>query len=555
MKVSTEPYQEALTKRIAQTSTVIVFQCSDRMRLEPFIRFAAERFRFRDPENPLAQLEPKIYVYLIWRGLHRAVVESESIKYELVTSSAQSLIAPQTRHIRDLMQAVQFIDDLMTREKNVVFVIYGLNRRYDFLIDFVRCVIFTGEYYLNKHTVVIFTEDPLSVLDEDTLRYVVLIKIKPSTEDERLEMIKEIAEMYKIRLNRSDLNMLVEMTKGLTLHELESVLLESIYRHKTINIDVVSSYKMDIVRRSGLVDIEYPEHGFEAVGGYKIVKEFIRNNVIAVLRDPERAQRLGLRPPRGILFFGIQGTGKTVFARAIARELSIPFLRLRTERILSELYGRTERNLAKVLELAEEVAPAILFIDEIDRFGRRTTVDTDSGTTRRTFSILLEWLGDERRRTIVIGTTNMPEALDEAFIRVGRFDYIIPFLLPDEEARHEILKVHTQVKRRVPLAEDVDLREIARATRLFTGAELEELVLRACRYALVERSNVVTMRHFKLALSTFRIDQGTREKQVMHYMSLAERYCNDAQFLQQLKEELTKERELSRAELLRQELS
>jgi len=189
--------------------------------------------------------------------------------------------------------------------------------------------------------------------------------------------------------------------------------------------------------------------------------------------------------------------------------------------------------MARALELAEEIAPCVLFIDEIDRFGQRGQLG-EHEATRRTFSILLEWLGDARRKTIVIGTTNRPEDLDEAFIRVGRFDYIIPMLLPDLEARKQILHVHTKVIRKVPLAKNVDLDEIAEKTGWFTGAELEELVLRSARNALKNDRDKVTAEDFEVALNTFRINIDARREQMDRYLNLAERFCNDAEFLQSL---------------------
>jgi transitional endoplasmic reticulum ATPase len=189
--------------------------------------------------------------------------------------------------------------------------------------------------------------------------------------------------------------------------------------------------------------------------------------------------------------------------------------------------------MAKVLELAEEVAPCILFIDEIDRFGQRGGI-SEHEASRRTFSILLEWLGDERRKTIVIGTTNRPQDLDEAFIRVGRFDYIIPVLLPDREARKEILRVQTSVVRKVPLAKDVNLDELAEKTEMFTGAELAELVLRAARNALKTDKSKVSAEDFEIALKTFRINKEARSKQLEEFKSLAERFCNDSEFLEQI---------------------
>jgi len=278
------------------------------------------------------------------------------------------------------------------------------------------------------------------------------------------------------------------------------------------------------------------------------LKKFIVNNVIKVLKNPQKAAKLGLRPPRGILLFGPPGTGKTWFARALAKELQLPFLRLRTEKIVSMWYGETSRNLAKALSISESISPCVLFIDEIDRFGKRGGL-AEHEETRRAFSILLEWLGDERRKTIVVGTTNRIEDLDEAFRRVGRFDYIIPVLYPDYHARLEILKIHTGVIRRVPLDRDVSLEHLAGETEYWSGAELQELVLRAARKALEEDSDVVLAKHFNRALETFRINTKERSEQLQRYLRLAEEYTNDTEFLEQLKKTYS---EVSRAEALKQ---
>jgi SpoVK/Ycf46/Vps4 family AAA+-type ATPase len=422
----------------------------------------------------------------------------------------------------------------------VIAIFWGLfsykrvseNEYYDF-IKFLRNAIFTAEYYPKYHFIVVFTECPECIVDENTLKHLIVTDVPPSTKEERLQILKAQAEGAGINVDYNTLDTIAEALKGLNLHETEAVALESIYRYGTYNIEAMIQYKYDIVRKSGILSIEEPTHGFEAVGGYDVLKQFIVDNIIRVLRNPAKARRLGIEPPRGILLFGPPGTGKTIFARALAKELQLPFLRFRTEKIVSMYYGETSRNIAKAIEIAESVAPCVLFIDEIDRFGRRGHL-TEHEESRRAFSILLEWLGDTQRKTIVVGTTNRPEDLDEAFRRVGRFDYIIPMLYPDFKARLEILRVHTSVVRKVPLAEDVDLTVIAKSTELWTGAELEELVKRATRKALKEDSDVVTMDHFMDALKTFRIDLQERSQQLEHYLRLAEEYTNDSEFLQQL---------------------
>ena len=536
-----EIMNELWVKRLAQTSTVAIVKTSDPKRLEPFIKFFAESYERLVNKRSITSYE--IYLYRVWSGLFRVSVYSGKVNYEPVSMRSQSplpvqLPLQQTQQIRDLVQTLTFIDSLMNQKDGIVFMLWGLfpkkgaPQEQDALIGFLRNAIFTDSYYARFHTIIVFTEATETIIDDDTLKHSILIDVPPSFDEERRRIISDVARTFGIPTNNVDA--LVEATRGLNLHETESVTLESLFKYRKLDAKVMTAFKYDIVRKSGILDIEEPKHGFEAVGGYDVVKEFIKLNVVKVLRNPRRAERLGLTPPRGILLFGPPGTGKTWFARALAKELGLPFLRLRTEKIVSKWYGETSRLMAKALSVAESVAPAVLFIDEIDRFGKRGHL-TEHEESRRAFSILLEWLGDERRKTIVIGTTNKPEDLDEAFRRVGRFDYLIPFLYPDYNARLEILRVHTSVVRRVPLSKDVDLRRVAGATELWTGAELEELVLRAARRALREDADVVAMKHFEGALETFRINYEQRRQQLEHYLRLAEEYTNDAEFLERLR--------------------
>ncbi|MEM2445577.1 MAG: ATP-binding protein [Candidatus Bathyarchaeia archaeon] len=514
---------EGLISRRAQFSTVIVFKTLDPKRVEQFMQFLQQ------------DAKTSIYYFIPFKGLSK--IENGSF----IPISTDTGFGEQ--RIVDLETALRYMDNIFKSTESVCFVLFGVQRN-DTLTLAVRAWVFDTEIYKRKHTIVIFSESPETLFDEETLRYLIVSKVPKSTKDEREQVITKIAQVLNLKPN----GILTEITSGLNLHELESILLKSIYKYKDLRADVLQEYKQELINKSGILSIESTTRGFESVGGYDSLKAFVQNNIINVLKNPKKAEKLGIRPPRGVLLFGMGGTGKTWFAKALSKEIGLPFLRLKTEQIVSKWYGETERSMAKALELAEEVAPCILFIDEIDRFGQRGQIG-EHETSRRTFSILLEWLGDENRKTIVVGTTNRPQDLDEAFIRVGRFDYIVPMLLPDEKARLQILDVHTKIIRKVPLSKDVDLNSIAKRTEMFTGAEIEELVLRSARNALKENREKVTMQDFESALKTFRINFDQRRKQLEEYLRLAERFCNDAEFLQTLKSE-----SVDRFELLKQEL-
>ncbi len=518
--------EEYKVKRKSQFSTVTIFQTRDPKRLHEFIMSVAHEYS-------------EIYGYFLWRGLMKIRVSKSAIIYEKISSG--SIFSTETRSIES---ALEYMDNVFLRSQNVIFVIQ-IHTKNDALIQALRTWMFDEDMYFRNHSICVFTENPEQIFDDETLKYAILIKIPPSTEEERRRILNKIVESFGNKFSYDE--KIVKITSGLTLHELESVALESIYRYRKIDERALIRFKYEMIRKAGILDVEEPEFGFEAIGGYEIVKEFILENIINIFSSPEKAQRLGLRPPRGILFFGPPGTGKTLIARAMAKELGLPFLRFKTESIVSMWYGETERNLAKAINLAEEIAPCVVFIDEIDRFGRRGG-NYEHETTRRVFSMLLEWLGDARRKSIILGTTNKPQHIDEAFIRVGRFDYIIPVLLPDEKARRQILEVHTKVVRKVPIKE-VDFDGLVKRTEMFNGAEIEELVLRSARNALRRGRDFVTNEDFEDALSSFSINPSEREKMVEEYLYLAEIYCNDSKFFSKLSKSV-----VSRVEALKKEM-
>lgn len=202
------------------------------------------------------------------------------------------------------------------------------------------------------------------------------------------------------------------------------------------------------------------------------------------------------------------------------------------------------------INLAEKMSLTIVFVDEIDRFGKRTGSSAGSAEeeTQRVFSQFLEWLGKPDRTAIIVGTTNVPEHLDDAFLRAGRFDYKIPFLYPGPQARLEILLVHLgfskgSTRNKVPLdIEDDEVREILRRdivplTHNFSCAELEELVTRAKRIAFDREKDAIGSRELLEATRTFRIDGSYRKRVVDSCMVQARKFTDDQAFLDAIEEE------------------
>ncbi|MEM0093264.1 MAG: CDC48 family AAA ATPase [Thermofilum sp.] len=249
------------------------------------------------------------------------------------------------------------------------------------------------------------------------------------------------------------------------------------------------------------VYIEVPEVRWDDIGGLEDVKQQLREAVEWPLKHPEFFREMGIDPPKGILLYGPPGTGKTLLAKAVATESEANFIGVRGPEVLSKWVGESEKAVREIFRKARQAAPCVVFFDEIDSIAPRRGQRFDSGVTDRIVNQLLtEMDGLERLEgVVVIGATNRPDILDPALLRPGRFDRLIYVPPPDEKARFEILKVHT---RRMPLAEDVNLAELAKRTEGYTGADIELLVREAGLLALRESINVdrVYARHFEEAL-------------------------------------------------------
>ncbi|MCI2415269.1 MAG: CDC48 family AAA ATPase [Candidatus Aramenus sp.] len=226
----------------------------------------------------------------------------------------------------------------------------------------------------------------------------------------------------------------------------------------------------------------YPKVSWEDIGDLEDVKEKIREIVELPMKHPELFQRLGIEPPKGVLLYGPPGVGKTLLAKALASEIGASFYTINGPEIMSKFYGESEQRLREIFQEAENNAPAIIFIDEIDAIAPKREEVTGEVEKRVVAQLLTLMDGMKGRgKVVVIGATNRPEALDPALRRPGRFDREIEIRPPDTKARKEILQVHT---RNMPLAEDVNLDAIAEMTNGYTGADLAALTKEAAMSAL-----------------------------------------------------------------------
>ncbi|MDY6819669.1 MAG: CDC48 family AAA ATPase [Halobacteriales archaeon] len=221
---------------------------------------------------------------------------------------------------------------------------------------------------------------------------------------------------------------------------------------------------------------------YEDIGGLDDELEQVREMIELPMRHPELFQTLGIEPPKGVLLHGPPGTGKTLIAKAVANEIDAYFQTISGPEIMSKYYGESEEQLREVFEEAEENAPAIVFIDELDSIAPERG-EASGDVERRVVAQLLSIMDglEERGQITVIGTTNRVDAVDPALRRPGRFDREIEIGVPDRDGREEILRIHT---RAMPLDEDIDLERYAENTQGFVGADLESLAKESAMHAL-----------------------------------------------------------------------
>ncbi len=330
----------------------------------------------------------------------------------------------------------------------------------------------------------------------------------PLTEDVKVDELADITHGY----TGADLNALVREAAMSTLRSILPKIADkqSIPSDILLNLKVSRENFIDAMRNiqpSALreVFVERPNVHWSDIGALETTKNELKETIEFPLKHPESFEKMGIRPVKGVLLVGPPGTGKTLLAKAVATERESNFISIKGPEVLSKYVGESEKTVREIFRKARLAAPCIIFIDEIDSISRIRGGDGagDSHVSERVVDTLLTEMDglQDLKNVVVLAATNRPEDIDPALLRPGRFDKILEIPMPDQDARLNILKIHTK---HMPLDKSVDLESIATQAENYTGAEIENLCREAGMNAIRHNRDIINVSDFEHALNEIR---------------------------------------------------
>ncbi len=331
-------------------------------------------------------------------------------------------------------------------------------------------------------------------LPPDIVHEVVFFDLKLPEPDELYQAISEVVRSLKgritVEIQPDGINALVQAMRGMTLQQARQVIaFAALDDGKLTQEDVkrVLQRKVQVLHEEGLLDYIPPEMNPAQLGGFEGLKRWLAR---ARVGFSTQAKAFNLPAPKGILIVGIQGCGKSLAAKTIAREWQMPLLKLDAGRLYDKYIGESEKNFRRAVTLAETMAPAILWIDEIEKSMGQSDSDADGGLSRRLFGYFLTWLQEKSENVFVVATANDLSRIPPELLRKGRFDEIFFVDLPDERERAAILQIHLMRRKQDPRR--FDLQALVQATDGYSGAEIEQVIITALYQAIYAKQPVST---------------------------------------------------------------
>lgn len=352
-----------------------------------------------------------------------------------------------------------------------------LDSRQPATINRLRCIARKSAMRAMDNKTLVMTQ-PVRLLPVELEKEVIVLELPLPDKDDIRELLLSVGNRF---LDPRDFNQcstrLIDAALGLSTAEVVSAFSCVAVERRSLTdseVPLIVAEKEQVIRKSGHLEYYQPKQDFDDIGGLDNLKSWLsrrRRAFEPVARD------FGLEEPRGIMLLGLPGTGKSLAAKAVANAWQLPLLRLDMGRIFGGIVGQSEENMRSSLNIAETLAPCILWIDEIEKgmAGIQSSGSTDGGVTARVLGTFLTWMQEKKKPVFVVATANNIAQLPPELLRKGRVDEIFFVDLPTEKEREDILKIHIKKKSRKTLPSG-QVKELASKSRGFTGAELEEAV-------------------------------------------------------------------------------
>nr|BDA97400.1 hypothetical protein [Cryptomonas sp. NIES-345]BDA98361.1 hypothetical protein [Cryptomonas sp. NIES-1327] len=370
------------------------------------------------------------------------------------------------------LQALELVEKL-TPENPAIFILKDFNLFLNDLSIIRKIKNVTKTIRVQLKTIIIISSD-LSI-PESLKEIITIIEFKlPEPSEIKAELIR-IQNSLGNSLPESSIETLVRSCQGLSLERIRKVLSKVINTYREINIeslDIIFTEKKQIIRQTKILEFCTSQEKMSEVGGLENLKVWLKKRIGSL---SQRAEKYGLQTPRGLFLVGIQGTGKSLVAKAIANEWNLPLLKLDVGKLFGGIIGESESRIRQMIQLAEAMSPCILWIDEIDKAFGGIEGKSDSGTTNRVLATFITWLSEKRSSVFVIATANSVHSLPPEIIRKGRFDEIFFIGLPNEEERKLIFKVHLH-RLRPKSWEKYNISLLSNTAKKLSGAEIEEAI-------------------------------------------------------------------------------
>jgi SpoVK/Ycf46/Vps4 family AAA+-type ATPase len=312
-----------------------------------------------------------------------------------------------------------------------------------------------------------------------------------------LKLVQDEARAYaaenggrRVEVDADAVKQIVRNLQGMSLTDARRIARHLIYRDGALgmgDLPELARLKFELLNKSGHLHYEYDTARFADVGGAKRLKRWVEQRRLPFLQDPPPP---GLDPPKGVLLLGVQGCGKSLLAKAVAGGFGVPLVRLDFGTLYDKYHGESEKNLRAALASTEQLAPCVLWIDEIEKGLASGNDEGDGGLSRRVLGYLLTWMAERKSRVFLVATANQVHELPAELLRKGRFDEIFFVDLPDPATRAEIFALHLD-KRNLP-HEGIDLSAVAAAADGYSGAEIEQVIVSALYAAHAAQAGIDT---------------------------------------------------------------